>query len=92
MVALDAREVSVSTGSACASGDNHPPYVLLAMGLKRDRAHATVRFSLGKQTTQEEMDYAQSCLFAEVAKLRKLSPVWSNRNRKKKGSSASVHD
>jgi cysteine desulfurase len=92
MVALDQREVSVSTGSACASGDNHPPYVLLAMGLKRDRAHATVRFSLGKQTTQEEMDYAQSCLFAEVAKLRKLSPVWSNRNRKKKGSSASVHD
>ena len=90
MVALDARDVSVSTGSACASGDSHPPYVLLAMGLKRDRANATVRFSLGKLTTQEEMDYAQSCLFAEVAKLRKLSPVWNN--RKKTSSSASAHN
>lgn len=90
MVALDEREVSVSTGSACASGSSHPPYVLLAMGMKRDRAQSTVRFSLGKQTTQEEMDYVQSCLFAEVDKLRKLSPVWNNRNRKKKSSSASA--
>ena len=92
MVALDEREVSVSTGSACASGSNHPPYVLLAMGVKRDRAQAAVRFSLGKQTTQEDMDYAQSCLFAEVEKLRRLSPVWNHRNRKKTGSSASAHD
>jgi cysteine desulfurase len=90
MVALDERDVSVSTGSACASGSSHPPYVLLAMGMKRDRAQSTVRFSLGKQTTQEEMDYVQSCLFAEVEKLRKLSPVWNNRNRKKKSSSASA--
>jgi cysteine desulfurase len=92
MVALDERDISVSTGSACASGSNHPPYVLLAMGVKRDRAQAAVRFSLGKQTTQEEMDYAQSCLFAEVAKLRKLSPVWNHHNRKKKSSFASAHD
>jgi len=77
MVALDEKDVSVSTGSACASGDSHPPYVMMAMGMKRDRAQAAVRFSLGKQTTQEEMDYVQSCLFAEVAKLRELSPVWN---------------
>jgi cysteine desulfurase len=90
MVALDEQDVSVSTGSACASGDSHPPYVLMAMGLKRDQAHATVRFSLGKQTIQEEMDYAQKCLFAEVAKLRKLSPVWNHRHKKKESSSASA--
>jgi cysteine desulfurase len=77
MVALDEKDVSVSTGSACASGDSHPPYVMMAMGMKRDRAQAAVRFSLGKQTTQEEMDYVQTCLFAEVAKLRELSPVWN---------------
>jgi cysteine desulfurase len=90
MVALDGREVSVSTGSACASGSSHPPYVLMAMGVKRDQAHAAVRFSLGKQTTPEEMDYVLACLSAEVAKLRKLSPVWNNRNKKKKSSSTSA--
>ena len=90
MVALDQKDVSVSTGSACASGDSHPPYVLLAMGIKRDRAHATVRFSLGKQTTQEEMDYAQKCLFAEVAKLRKLSPVWKHRHKTKESASVAA--
>lgn len=84
MVALDERGISVSTGSACASGSNHPPYVLMAMGVKRDQAQGAVRFSLGKQTTQEEMDYVQTCLFAEVAKLRKLSPVWNSRHKKKK--------
>jgi cysteine desulfurase len=88
MVALDESGVSVSTGSACASGSNHPPYVLMAMGMKRDRAQAAVRFSLGKQTTQEDIDYVLACLFAEVAKLRELSPVWNNRNRKKSSSAS----
>jgi cysteine desulfurase len=59
----------------------------LAMGVKRDRAQAAVRFTLGKQTTEEEMDYVLSCLSAELAKLRKLSPVW-NSSKKKKSSSA----
>jgi cysteine desulfurase len=83
MVGLDQKEISVSTGSACASGSSHPPYVLMAMGVKRDRAHSAVRFSLGKQTTQEEMDYVLSCLSAEVAKLRKVSPVWNSRHKKR---------
>jgi cysteine desulfurase len=64
--------------------------VLLAMGLKRDQAQAAVRFSLGKQTTQEEMDFVQTCLVEEVAKLRKLSPVWNR--KKKKSLSASAQD
>jgi cysteine desulfurase len=83
MVALDERGVSVSTGSACASGSGHPPYVLMAMGVKREVAQGAVRFSLGKQTTKEEMGLAQSCLFAEVERLRKLSPVWNHRKKKK---------
>jgi cysteine desulfurase len=86
MVALDKREISVSTGSACASGSSHPPYVLMAMGVKRDKANATVRFSLGKQTSPEEMDYVQTCLIAEVAKLRKASPVWNSRHKKRSAS------
>jgi len=91
MFALDERGVSVSTGSACASGSGHPPYVLLAMGLKRDQAQAAVRFSLGKQTFKEEMDYVQTYLIAEVTRLRRLSPAWNNR-RKKKSLSASAQE
>ena len=83
MVALDGRDISVSTGSACASGSDEPPYVLMAMGLKRDQAQASVRFSLGKQTFKEEMDYVQTYLIAEVTKLRRLSPVWNSRRKKK---------
>jgi cysteine desulfurase len=76
LVALDGRGIAVSTGSACASGSSHPPYVLMAMGLKRNQAQAAVRFSLGKLTTQEELDYTIGCLIEEVSRLREISPVW----------------
>jgi cysteine desulfurase len=76
LVALDGRGIAVSTGSACASGSSHPPYVLMAMGLKRNQAQAAVRFSLGKLTTQEELDYTVGCLVKEVSRLREISPVW----------------
>jgi cysteine desulfurase len=76
LVALDGRGIAVSTGSACASGSAHPPYVLMAMGLKRNQAQAAIRFSLGKLTTQEELDYTLDCLVEEVSRLREISPVW----------------
>jgi len=50
---------------------------LLAMGLKRSQAQSTVRFSLGKLTTKEDLDYVVACLVEEVGKLRKISPVWN---------------
>ncbi len=80
-VALDGRGISVSTGSACASSFGHPPYVLMAMGLKRSQAQAAVRFSLGKQTTKEDIDYVLGCLSDEVVRLRGMSPVWNTKNR-----------
>jgi cysteine desulfurase len=54
------------------------------MGLKRNQAQAAVRFSLGKQTTREDLDYVVACLVEEVARLREMSPVW----KKVKGQAA----
>jgi cysteine desulfurase len=58
----------------------------MAMGLKRSQAQAAVRFSLGKLTTQEELDYTVGCLVEEVSRLREISPVW----KKVKGQAAPV--
>jgi cysteine desulfurase len=76
VVALDQEGLCASTGSACASGSREPPHVLRAMGLSVVEAQAAVRFSLGKQTTAGEIDFALSCVPAAVARLRALSPVW----------------
>jgi cysteine desulfurase len=81
VVALDIEGISVSTGSACSSGSSEPPYVLVAMGLPPDQAHASIRFSLGKQTTEEDINYAIECVPKAVAKLREMSPVWKKRAR-----------
>jgi cysteine desulfurase len=74
VAALDLRGISASTGSACSSGLAGPPYPLLVMGLRPDEAVATVRFSLGKQTTSAEIDAALEWLPAEVLRLRALGP------------------
>jgi cysteine desulfurase len=76
VIALDLKGLSVSTGSACSSGAIEPSHVLTAMGLKNDRARASLRFSLGKQNTAEDIDLALALVPETVARLRELSPAY----------------
>jgi len=76
VIALDLKGLAVSTGSACSSGAIEPSHVLTAMGLRPDRARASLRFSLGKQNTDDELDFAIGLVPETVARLRELSPVW----------------
>lgn len=70
------KDLAVSTGSACTSASLEPSYVLRAVGLEDALAHSSLRFSLGRFTTQEEVDYAIDKIRTTVAKLRALSPQW----------------
>lgn len=76
VIALDLKGLSVSGGSACQSGATEPSHVLTAMGLSPARARASIRFSLSKLTTEEEVDEALKLIPAAVARLRDLSPTW----------------
>jgi cysteine desulfurase len=76
VIALDLKGLSVSGGSACQSGATEPSHVLTAMGLSPARARASIRFSLSKLTTEEEVDRALTLLPAAVARLRDLSPTY----------------
>jgi len=76
VIALDLKGLAVSTGAACSSGALAPSHVLLAMGLRPERARASIRVSLGKQNTDEELDFAIGLVPETVARLRELSPVW----------------
>lgn len=76
VIALDLKGLSVSGGSACQSGATEPSHVLTAMGLSPARARASIRFSLSKLTTEEEVDEALRLVPAAVARLRELSPTW----------------
>jgi cysteine desulfurase len=80
-ISLDLKGVAVSTGSACASGSTEPSHVLVAIGLSRDSGHGSLRFSLSKDTTKDEIDYLLDTLPAVVERLRSISPL-----AKKKGS------
>lgn len=77
VIALDLKGVAVSTGAACSSGAIEPSHVLTAMGLTADQARASLRFSLGKQNTAEDVDLLLSILPETVARLRELSPVYN---------------
>ncbi len=76
VIALDLKGLSVSGGSACQSGAAEPSHVLTAMGLAPARARASIRFSLSRLTTEEEIDEALKVIPAAVARLRELSPAW----------------
>jgi cysteine desulfurase len=76
VIALDLKGLSVSTGAACSSGAIEPSHVLTAMGLSPDRARASIRFSLGKQNSDADIDFALELIPAAVARLRDLSPVY----------------
>ena len=77
IIALDLKGLAVSTGAACSSGAIEPSHVLTAMGLRPDRARASIRFSLGKQNTAEDVEFAMELVPASVARLRELSPLYS---------------
>lgn len=74
---LDLKGVAVSSGSACTSGSLEPSHVVLAIGVPMEHAHGTIRFSLGKYNTQEEVDYVADILPEIVAKIRSMSPFWN---------------
>ena len=76
VIALDLKGVSVATGAACSSGAIEPSHVLTAMGLSRERASASIRFSLGKQNTADDIDFALQLIPDVVCRLRELSPVY----------------
>jgi cysteine desulfurase len=77
VIALDLKGISVSTGAACSSGAIEPSHVLTAMGLTGEEARASIRFSLGKQTTEEDLSFVLERLPETVGRLRELSPIWN---------------
>ncbi len=77
LILLDEKGVSCSAGSACSSGSVHPSHVLKAMGLSNDQARASLRFSIGRFTTAEDVQKAGQIIPAAIAKLRELSPMGS---------------
>jgi cysteine desulfurase len=76
VIALDLKGLAVSTGAACSSGAIEPSHVLVAMGLRGDHARGSIRFSLGKQTTEEDIDFALAVVPEVVGRLRDLSPTY----------------
>ena len=74
MMAL--KDLAISSGSACTSASLEPSYVLRALGRNDELAHSSIRFTLGRFTTQEEVDFTIQLVKDKIAKLRELSPLW----------------
>jgi cysteine desulfurase len=70
------KDLAVSSGSACTSASLEPSYVLRALGLNDEMAHSSIRFSIGRFTTEEDIDHVIRDIRAAVGKLRELSPLW----------------
>ncbi len=70
------KELAVSSGSACTSASLEPSYVLRALGRNDELAHSSIRFSIGRFTTEEEVDYVISLMKGKIEKLREMSPLW----------------
>jgi len=79
LLALDAKGIAVSTGSACSSASLETSHVLTAIGLSHEVAHGTMRYTVGRENTKEEIDYAIDATKEVVEKLRKMSPLGRNR-------------
>jgi cysteine desulfurase len=70
------KDVAVSSGSACTSASLEPSYVLRALGRNDELAHSSIRFTVGRFTTEQDVDYVINLLKTKIAKLRELSPLW----------------
>ena len=75
LLLLDQKGIAANTGSACSTGDLKPSHVLLALGLTPEKCHGSLRLTLGKETTEEEIDYTIQAVKEVVEKLRELSPL-----------------
>ena len=82
LLRLDAEGIGASSGSACTSGSLEPSHVLLAMGISHERAHGSLRLTLGKDTTEEDIDYILEVLPKVVEDLRALSPLGKDMNKR----------
>jgi cysteine desulfurase len=74
------KQIAVSSGSACTSASLEPSYVLRALGRSDELAHSSIRFTVGRFTMREEIDFAIELLRGKVAKLRDMSPLWEMHN------------
>jgi cysteine desulfurase len=70
------KQLAVSSGSACTSASLEPSYVLRALGRNDELAHSSIRFTLGRYTTESEIDFAIELIQRKIAGLRELSPLW----------------
>ena len=91
VIALDLKGLQVSGGSACQSGATEPSHVLTAMGLSEARARGSLRFSLTRLTTRDEVDRAIELVVAAVARLRELSPTWAKREAEVRNPEIAMH-
>ena len=94
LLSLDMKGVAASSGSACTSGSLDPSHVLLAMGLSHEIAHGSLRLTLGKENTEEQIDYVIDVLPEIVERLRAMSPLWADKvkadDHQKKGCCSNV--
>ena len=77
---MSLKDVAISSGSACTSSRVEPSHVLRGLGVSEDAANCSVRFSLGRQTTKEEIDFAAMRVRKSIELLRELSPEWKSLN------------
>lgn len=78
LLMLDAKGICASSGSACTSGSLDPSHVLLAIGLPHEKAHGSLRLSLGDASTEEEVNYVLEVIPEIISRLREMSPLWEN--------------
>ena len=86
LLQMAAKGICVSSGSACTSGSLDPSHVLLAIGLPHEIAHGSLRLTLGRDTTMEDVDYAIDSLKATLENLRSMSPLYEDFKRTGEGS------